>query len=87
MGERRVPGVVSQKTLGEVPSSMPPLTPPEPPPTAAPPPPPPEPPPRPVLYPAVAPSSGALHERQLRWLRERERHAAAARDPPAKSET
>ncbi|MGA8275364.1 MAG: hypothetical protein WB789_01560 [Thermoplasmata archaeon] len=87
MGDRRGTSLLSQKTLAETVPPAPPVVPPDPSPAVPLPPPAPEVTPRPVLYPKIAPSSVALHERQLRWLRERDRHAAATKDPPAKSET
>ncbi|MGD0257355.1 MAG: hypothetical protein ABSB90_05685 [Thermoplasmata archaeon] len=76
MGERRVSGILSQKTLGEDPPPGAPVVPPQDPvhSTA------PEPTPRPVVYPTVAASNTALNERQMRWLRERDRRAAAMSD-------
>jgi hypothetical protein len=79
VGERRGAGVVNQKTLAEPTGSVPV----EPAPPEATPAPTPADPPRPVLYPPAAPSSAALQERQLRWLRTRERHEAARRDGTA----
>jgi hypothetical protein len=86
MGERRVPSVLSQNTLADPPPPDPSTAPPDLPsdPSALPPP---EASPRPILYPTVAPSSVALHERQLRWFRERDRRARSTADPPAQSET
>jgi hypothetical protein len=76
MGERRVAGILNQKTLGEEPT----VAAREPPPAEPSPAPAPDPTPRPVVYEPVAPSSTALHERQLRWLRERDRRSAAMKD-------
>ncbi|MCI4372744.1 MAG: hypothetical protein L3K02_03770 [Thermoplasmata archaeon] len=82
MAERRVASVLSQKTLAEAVTAAPPDVPP----IETAPPPPADPPPRPKLYPPIAPSSVELHERQLRWLRERDRRAAALAHPAAQVE-
>jgi hypothetical protein len=84
MGERRVTSLVSQKTL----AGASPVSPPEPPiiPEATPLPPP-DPAPRPVLYAPVVSSSDALHARQLRWLEERARRAAALAAPKVEDES
>lgn len=77
MGERRVASVLSQKTLGIEPTVEPPEAlseAPVPLPSR-------DMTPRPVLYPTVTASSVALHGRQLRWHRERDRRAAANPDP------
>jgi hypothetical protein len=83
MAERRGAGLLNQKTLSETP----PPPPPEGPPPATPPAAPPEESPRPVVYPSVAPSSDALHERQLRWLRLRDHRAAGADSPTLPDES
>ncbi len=76
MGERRVASILNQKTLSEEPTTEAH----EPLPADPTPAPSPEPTPRPVVYEPVAPSSTALQERQLRWLRERDRRSAAIKD-------
>ncbi len=86
MGERRVPSVLSQTTLVEPAPGLPPEVPEPSSPNPDPEPLSPEASPRPVLYPAVVPSNVALRERQLRWLRERDRRAAATQDAPTKTE-
>jgi len=78
MGERRGTSVVSQKTLGEAPE----VGAPEPRPAVLAVQPPPDPTPKPADHGPVAPSSASLQERQLRWFRERDRRAAATKDPP-----
>jgi hypothetical protein len=81
MGERRVAGLVAQTTLVEPPAASPP---PPPPPPAVNPVPTASGDPTPVVYAPVAASGIALRERQLRWMKERDRRRNATTEafPP-----
>jgi hypothetical protein len=76
MGDRRRPSLLNQTTF----ASEPPPPPVEDPVATDASPVDPEPDPRPVVYPPVKPSSEELQARQMRWLRERDRRAAATRE-------